>query len=155
MLIYSPKISERLTYVLNHIFNTILGVDYKITTEEIEFIQSLEKVKLSFGKEFNKSEIFIPKQSEILFESNISKTHFKSFVSDLEPNSLDIFTTSFLFLSRYQEYLPFTADIHDRFPYNEDDLLEWFDVEKPWVDIFAYQLKEEILKINPDYFFPE
>ncbi|MDA3953850.1 MAG: polysaccharide deacetylase family protein [Bacteroidales bacterium] len=127
VLIYTHKTSTRLNYILNFIFTDIHGVEFKIVTDKKDFISSnLQKINYS-SEEIENSIQIIP--ADLLFESNILQKKIK--VSDWENMKVffqtsenteipfDIFAASFYLISRYEEYLPFSADQHGRFEANQ------------------------------------
>lgn len=123
ILIYSHKTSTRLNYILNFLFNDVQGAEYKIVTDKNDFISSdLPKINYT-SEEIENSFQITP--CDLLFESNILQKKIK--VSDWENMKVffqtsetsdipfDLFAASFYLISRYEEYLPFSADQHGRF----------------------------------------
>lgn len=55
--------------------------------------------------------------------------------------SYDLFSASFFLLSRYEEYLPFEADAHNRFPAEESVLLQQDKLGEPLVNQWIILLK--------------
>lgn len=126
VLFYTPKISARLEYIISFLFNDILGCDYKIVTNRSEFESSdLPKINYSNEKIENGLQI-IP--TDLLFEKSILQK--KITVGNWEGQKIffetsgidvpfDLFAASFYLISRYEEYLPFSADQHGRFEANQ------------------------------------
>jgi hypothetical protein len=114
LLVYTHKITPRLTYVFKHICLRILGVEVRFTTKIEDFIAH-DSIKMSYTKQPLSSEVFV-KSSDLLFEIGLSDVEIniqpwentKCFFSTPEKSSLpfDIFAASFYLLSRYEEYLP-------------------------------------------------
>ncbi|KQB99593.1 hypothetical protein AQF98_18750 [Pedobacter sp. Hv1] len=65
----------------------------------------------------------------------------------------DIFAASFYFLSRYEEYLPFAADEHQRFPAEQSLQHQLGLLEFPVIDGWALILKNILLKKFPVLIF--
>lgn len=141
--IFSEHNHPRIQYVFKHIFKIVLAVDFEIVTNKDEF-QKKSNPKISYTE--------FPLQDEI----HIKKNGTISKIENIENWEMyDGVIQCFLLLSRYEEYLPFVADKHQRFPFSQSKQFKYIDVEKPFVDDFAYELKTQILKKFPQYVFPE
>ena len=127
ILIYTKQTSSRLDYILSFIFKDIYGVDYKLTTNKEEFLSS-DSAKINYSDESIDGSIqIIP--IDLLFETNIlqkkievtdwegQKIFFQT--SEVSDIPFDLFAASFYLISRYEEYLPFSADQHGRFEANQ------------------------------------
>ena len=127
ILIYTKQTSSRLDYILSFIFKDIYGVDYKLTTNKEEFLSS-DSAKINYSDESIDGSIqIIP--IDLLFETNILQKKIE--VTDWEEHKIffqtsevseipfDLFAASFYLISRYEEYLPFSADQHGRFEANQ------------------------------------
>src|SRR5258706_13283432 len=66
LLIFAPKITPRLRYIFDFIFNDILGTDFQITTDKDEFIRS-NSPKLNYSSAPFGNEMFVP-AANLLFE---------------------------------------------------------------------------------------
>lgn len=148
LLIYSHKITPRLTYTAKQIFSRILGVEISFTTKVEDFIKHTGP-KITYTKQALQNEFFI-RSNDLLFEQGIND--FKVTVRDWdgvpcffstdERSNIpfDIFSASFYLLSRYEEYLPHVKDEHGRFPAKESLAFKNDFLRKPVVDIWAYKL---------------
>jgi len=146
VLIYTHKITPRLSYTFDFILNQILGLEYRITDNKEEF-QQKEGPKINYsGEDFNDS-IFI-KPSNLLFEDDIKpqnlfvtqwdnvKIFFQT--NDTSVLPFDLFAASFYLVSRYEEYLPFNADSHGRFEAKESLAFKNNFLHEPIIDQWAY-----------------
>jgi len=127
ILIYTHKTSPRLEYIVKFIFNNIHGAEYSITTDKEYFIAS-DNPKLNYSEEFIDNSLQIVPQG-LLSETDIlqkkvdvsdwnnSKIFFQANAEAEVP--FVIFAASFYLVSRYEEYLPFSADQHGRFEANQ------------------------------------
>jgi hypothetical protein len=124
LLIYSSKDSSRLKYVLNVLFDQIMGLKSILTNDAREFINYK-------GPKVNYSDKSLPDGSlwisphPIIFGDNVAEQDIN--VTEWEGHKIffqtspgcalpfDIFAASFYLLSRYEEYLPFKEDRHGRF----------------------------------------
>ncbi len=163
LLVYTHKITPRLTYVFKHIFLRILRVHISFTTKVEEFVAhsgpKITYTKTPLGKEF-----FI-KNNSLLFEQGISEVNITlsnwdevpCFFTAGERSSIpfDIFAASFYLITRYEEYQPHVADKHERFTATQSLAFQGDFLEKPIVDIWAHKLLAALQKKYPEYDFPK
>ncbi|SHJ74888.1 DUF7033 domain-containing protein [Pseudozobellia thermophila] len=148
LLIYSHKITPRLTYVMRQIFTRVLGVEIAFTTKVEDFIKHTE-AKITYTKQPLQNEFFI-RSNDLLFEQGINDLTISvrewdgvpCFFSAGERSNIpfDIFSASFYLLSRYEEYLPHVKDIHGRFPPKESLAFINGFLHLPVVDIWAHKM---------------
>lgn len=148
LLIYTHKITPRLTYVMRHIFVNILGVELEFTTKVEEFIKHTGP-KITYTKQPLQNEFFI-RSNELLFEQGINDIQLSiadwegtpCFFPTGERSNLpfDIFAASFFLIARYEEYLPHVKDLHGRFSPKDSLAFQNGFLQKPVVDIWAYKL---------------
>ena len=163
LLVYSHKITPRLKYSFKHICKRILGVDVGFTSKVEDFIAH-DSIKMSYTKQPLSNEMFV-RSNELLFEHGLSDIDIsvqqwdntKGFFATGERSDLpfDIFAASFYMLSRYEEYLPHVKDEYGRFTATESLAYENKFLNQPVVDIWAYKLKDALLKRFPDFQFPD
>jgi len=156
LLIYSPTVTPRIKYVFNFIFREILICDFEFTSIAADFIVS-NSPKISYANLPLGDELFF-NATTLLYNHGIEPVEIiETFFGDqrvpfaVENSALpfDIFAASFYFLSRYEEYLPFEADEHNRFP-AEKSLQHKLDILKiPVIDGWAIILKNILLKKYP------
>ncbi len=123
LLIYTPKVSPRLYYILNLLFREMIEIDFEITND-VQTFQGFDGPKLNYStKPFN-DELFISSQ-QILFETGVRQQRTEVieyggipviFASN-QPASLpyDPLAAAFFMVTRYEEYLPFRGDSYGRF----------------------------------------
>ena len=70
LLVYTHKITPRLTYTFKHICKRILQLDVKFTSKVEDFIAH-DSLKMSYTKQPLSNELFIRSHS-LLFESGLS-----------------------------------------------------------------------------------
>lgn len=153
LLIFTHKITPRLTFTFNQIFKRILKIPVTYTTKLDEYV-AFNGAKISYTKAPLGNEFFI-RSHDLLFEQGFSDMDinvdlwddvpcfFKSGNKSALP--FDIFAASFYLMSRYEEYLPHVKDSFERFPATESLGFKHHFLEDPVVDIWAYKLKD-ILK---------
>lgn len=161
VILYSQKNSNRLRYIVNTLFEGIIGLNVIITTHEEEFKTSpLPKINYS-AKPISNSLHIAP--HTILFDYGIKdflvevhsndiylKYFFKTNSSDVP---FDVLGASFWLLSRYEEYLPFKANKYNVFDYRSS--LAWQNdfLDKPIVDIWISQLTKLLKRTYPQLTF--
>ncbi|MBA6153709.1 polysaccharide deacetylase family protein [Gelidibacter maritimus] len=162
LLVYTHKITPRLTYAFKHISLRILNVPVSFTTTVEEFIAH-DSMKISYTKQPLSSELFI-RSHELLFEQGLSDLEIhvqdwdatKCFFSTSDKSSVpfDIFAATFYLLSRYEEYLPHVKDEYGRFLATESLAFNEGFLHQPVVDIWAYKFKAILQTQFPDFEFP-
>lgn len=148
LLIYTHKITPRLTFIMRHIFVNLLGIEIDFTTKVEEFIKH-SGPKITYTKQPLQNEFFV-RSNELLFEQGINDIQVSiadwegtpCFFSTGERSNLpfDIFAASFFLIARYEEYLPHVKDIHGRFSPKDSIAYQNGFLQKPVVDIWAYKL---------------
>ena len=161
LLIYTPKITPRITYSFRHICTNILQIPIKFTSE-IEAFVAHEGMKLSYGRQALGNEVFV-QSVELLLEQGLSDIEIKildwegtpCFFALAESSSIpfDIFAGTFYFLSRYEEYMPHVKDHQGRFPATESLAYQEGFLEVPIVDVWAYKFRDILQKHYPEEIF--
>lgn len=162
LLVYSQKITPRLSYSFKHIFLRILGIDVSFTTVLEEFIAQ-EGPKMSYGKHPLGNEFFVQEHG-LLTENGIESIEIQlkewddipAFFPTIEKSAIpfDIFAASFYLLSRYEEYLPHVKDKKGRYPAAESLAFQNKFLELPIVDMWAYKLKAVLQQSFEEIKFP-
>jgi len=124
MLIYTPIITSRFTYISKILFGDILQVEFSIT-DSISHFREYQGVKWAYSQEESVEGLNFYAHS-LLFENSLvpqELTHIPwknlSLFFPVKQNPFfpfDPFALSFYLVSRYEEYLPnVKRDAHDRF----------------------------------------
>ncbi len=159
ILIYSREKTERLAYTCNLLFDELLSEPCLITSDREDFELS-DLPKINYSEERFINGLFL-KPHPLLFETDIHQQN----LSPIEFGSMRLFFESspdsilpfdplafcFYLVSRYEEYLPFVPDEHQRFPASESILYKNSLWKKPVVQIVARQLATEIQKKYPEF----
>ncbi len=164
LLIYVPKISNRVRYVFRLVFRDLLKISYEITND-LDSFQSADKPKMMYGMKAHTDDIFF-KTSGLLFEKGVHSLEYnafdykgdKAFFQVYDEDSIlpfDVFSAIFFLISRYEEYLPFVRDQHGRFTAPLSVSSKWGILEKPMVNIWTLEVKNIILERYPEFIFPE
>lgn len=160
LIIYCNQKSSRLEYILNIIFEDILGMEYIITDDKNVFLNSKD-FKINYSNKSLADEAVIY-NSGLLENNGLNQKYIESIVPDSWEDTImffnkpgdylipfDIFSASFYLISRYEEYLCRSNDNHGRFP-AENSLAYKFDfLDKPVIDIWAYKLLERLMNKYP------
>ncbi|OFY25129.1 MAG: hypothetical protein A2X02_04975 [Bacteroidetes bacterium GWF2_29_10] len=152
ILIYTHKITNRLKYIFKIIFNALIDSEIKFTTNKDEF-NSYNGVKFSYTNRPIADELFFA-CSSILFETGLEIKDIECFtfedmpaffkVSNSSVLRFDPFAASFYLVSRYEEYLPFIKDTHDRFEAKDSLAYKNNFLDKPVVNIWAEKIRSII-----------
>lgn len=156
LLIYTPKVTPRIKYIFNFIFREILYCDFEFTSIAADF-QAHNDPKFSYAETPLGDEMFFC-CAKLLTRHKLEpiEIHFATFGDQKVPFAVDqgllpfdIFAASFYFLSRYEEYLPFEADEHQRFPAEQSLQYQLGLLQVPAIDSWALILKNILLKRFP------
>lgn len=161
LLIYSPKITNRLRYIFEHIFEDMLGINFSITTDKEIFIE-FDGPKLNYSSRQFEDELFFY-ASPLLFERGIKQQRIK--VESFEDTKMfyisrsnsdlpfDPFAASFYLISRYEEYLPYMPDQHGRFAALNSLAYQNDFLQEAIVDKWVIKLKNNLKKRYPEIVF--
>ncbi len=163
LLVYTHKITPRLTYIFKHIFVRILQLPISFTTKIEEFVAH-NGPKITYTKAALGTEFFI-RNHLLLFEQGIRDVDITigkwegtpCFFATGEQSTIpyDIFAASFYLITRYEEYQPHVSDKHERFSATNSLAYQNGFLEKPVIDIWAYKLLKKLEEKYPDYNFPK
>ena len=159
LLIYTQKITPRLSYVFRHIFVRILNIPIKFTSTIEEFVAH-DGLKMSYGKSPLGSEFFIQRHG-LLLEQGINDVEISVSQWDSTPCffgtgkksiiPFDIFSASFYLLSRYEEYLPCVLDENECYPAHESVAYKNNFLDKPIIDVWAYKLLKALKEQHEEF----
>ena len=171
LLIYVPKLTNRVGYTMNVVMHDILKIDFAITTNA-EVFDSHAEARLCYAPQpvFCAKDdsgdlpyLYI-KSARLLFETSIEDQDLHCFkhegLTALFPVfnrhtalPFDPFAAIFFMLSRYEEYLPHHRDEHGRFMVTESVAYREGFLQTAVVDRWAMMVKEAILQRYPDMVF--
>ncbi|WP_293301138.1 polysaccharide deacetylase family protein [Pedobacter sp. UBA4863] len=160
LLVYTPQVTPRVKYIFNFIFREVLRCDFEFTSVAKHFM-AYEGPKFSYASAPLNKELFF-KADGLLSKNSIetltiSTTDFGAervpFAVENSALPFDIFAASFYFVSRYEEYLPYTPDEHFRYPAKLSLQFELGLLKVPIVDQWGVILKNLLLnKLSNLYF---
>ena len=143
--IFCEEITPRVDYTFDLVFNGILGVEFKLTSDQ-EAFSSSNSAKFSYGSQsIDQGPFFraagllaedhIVKQSLDIYEYKGYPALFK--VDKPSVLEYDLFSAIFYLVSRYEEYLPHEKDEHGRYMANQSIACQNGFIELPIVEIWA------------------
>ncbi len=159
LLVYTHKITPRLTYIFRHYFVRTLQIPITFSTKIEEFVAH-NGPKMTYGKAPLGNEFFVQSHS-ILLEQGVNEVDIKvekwedvpCFFRTNERSNIpfDIFAAGFYLISRYEEYLPYLDDERDCFSHKNSLAHKHGFLEKPVIDIWAYKLQSLLKDFFPTY----
>lgn len=148
--------SNRLNYTLDLIFKELLGLDYAVITERnenfccIEYSDSVSADIPDTGL-LNLESIVYPHEADNIGQWAQLPVIFHAKGEYSIP--FDIFSAVFFLVSRYEEYLPYTPDAHERFPPEASVLVKHNWIKMPLVNLWVLELKKWLERKFPDLNF--
>ena len=150
LLIYTEQTTERLTYTFDFILGELLGLEYDLTNDSHAFLL-YPGAKISYGRKPVEDELFFESVS-LLFETDITiqpidfvyHKNLTGFypVSAQSVLPFDVFASTFVMISRYEEYLLHKKDKHNRYRSSQSMNYAAGFLSKPMINIYAVELKK-------------
>lgn len=149
LLIYTPQITERITYTFALFFEQMTTVAYRIT-------ESQEDFENHSGAKFSYSPHQIPnylhlQSVDFLLRNDLIEIDVKAihqtyddwhlvgfFEISSSPFRFDVFASAFYLVSRYEEYISARKDNFGRFVANESIASHFGFLAKPMVNYYAH-----------------
>ena len=145
VLIFSKENSPRLEYTVGLIFHDILRTEVTITHDPV-FFRNSKNPKINYSDTAMEDGLFL-KSGSFLFTSNIQLPEIQPIqfgeetgFFETSPDSFlpfDPLASTFLMVSRMEEYLPGARDHHGRFPAASSIQFKYGILEKPVVNRWA------------------
>jgi len=163
LLLYASTYPPRLQYVCQQVFTNWLGLQVDWTDKVMQY-KNYSGFKINYSVKALETNDLLLSKSTLLFENNL-KNHpiFPIWYNKIPalfavsvPNAafpFDLLATIFFHLSRYEEYLPFKADHHGRFPASESWAYQNNCLQLPIVDLLVLELKKALKKRFPSILF--
>jgi hypothetical protein len=159
LLIFVPEITPRIEFTFEFIFQTILDIEFSVTSDQHVFTQS-HLPKINYSQNSNTTGLNL-KAHSLLFEKTISKQE----ITEVEyagkrlffPSSndsflpFDPFACVFYLITRYEEYFSENMDEFERFSDTENILFKLGLLEIPVVDQIAFWIAEKIIGQYPEF----
>jgi hypothetical protein len=169
IIIYTPKVTNRIRYTLDFVFTQYFGIEYQITDDFSFVSHSAFSINYSDVKVEGCYNIY---QSPLLLESHICAQHIfvtRESIFNNEEESIpvffqstdhfdlkyDVFAAIFYLLSRYEEYLPHEKDEHGRYRSSNSILSNPQFKFCPIIETWLSDLKNRLLSLNASLSFKE
>lgn len=155
ILVFVPKSTSRLRYILRLMLSELLGLDFNITVSTDEF-NAYTGPKFTYGKNLEGNHLHFA-SSGLMFETGIGTPMvqvieykgIKALFPVFERNSAmpyDPFSAAFFLVTRYEEYMPYRKDQFGRFTAMESIAHKHGFLQKPVVNHWAIQLGDVLIK---------
>ncbi len=161
LLFYVPHLTPRVRYISRLIFGDLLGLKIRYTSDKQEYLQTTIP-KINYSRDALQSGVFLQSASLLqetdISEQDLSFGHYKGvptfFLSGKQSHlPFDPLAASFYLVSRYEEYMPFIPDEHNRFPAQESLMHKMDALSIPLVNAYAEILAELLQEHNPNIEF--
>lgn len=163
LLVYVPKLTNRLGYTLNVILKHLLRFDFSITANRDDYL-AYDGMRLCYGPERVGDTLHV-KNCDLLFETSITDQEPRPFQRDgqwrLFPVygqdldfDFDMLAATFYMVSRYEEYLPHREDVHGRFMPQDSVAGKAGFLHLPVVDQWACMLRAALAERYPGEAMP-
>lgn len=157
MIVYSPNISNRLTYIVKFIAEELTGQPFIITRDPAAYIAYAGPAINYSPQGIRDVELRVTPHS-LLFEKGIQRQEitisghngYPFFFAGDGDIPFDVFAASFYLLSRYEEYLPYTKDLNGRYPHTASLAFQQGFLDKPLVNYWLQDLRNVLQGIFPD-----
>jgi len=159
LTIYTPQLTNRITFVMDVVFNGHLHIPYQLTESVDEFKHADIGISYAPQPVSVENEVFIWQHAMMVAtdiqEQTIDTGMFEDepvfFQSPYDESLLpfDIFALSFYLLTRYEEYLPHPKDTYGRFPAKVSLACQAGFLQKPLVDILVLKFAQKLQSIYP------
>lgn len=158
ILVYCEKPGPRLYYTFDFIFKRVLKCHYQLTDNETEY-KTHEGVRINYSnREFPGYKI-VP--DGLLNETHLRSGHPEAIHKNGQiyffgaPDSVtdlhfDVFAAVFYFISRYEEWQEYRADVHGRFEAGASLLYKHDAHLKPVVDQWIWEFASALKKQQPE-----
>lgn len=165
LLIYVPKLTNRLGYTINVVMRDLLHADFAITTD-LEKLRAHDGPRICYSPQVTElAGVPCFKACRLLFETSIQEQDCRCFLHEGQPAMFpvyghglalpfDPFAAIFYMLSRYEEYLPHHKDGHGRFLSAESIASQKQFLRTAVVDRWALLVRDIIRRHYPDMPFP-
>jgi hypothetical protein len=157
LLIFVDKLTPRLDYICKFIFRDVLGLPF-VFTESVQKYNNCQSPKMRYSLWNEPTDYFI-EPINLLLESDIKPQKINVVIKDgissffeTKSNilSFDILAASFYLLTRYEEYCPFNADKHNRYPHYESLAFKNNFLELPLINIWGELFLNSLKKFFPN-----
>lgn len=147
VILFVKNLNPRINYTFQLVFGEVMGITYEITNDPDQFNQS-NKLKINYSASSFTNCLDIHPEG-LLDETELINLVIPTgewnklptlFANDSKNVPFDIFSAIFYLVSRYEEYLPFEADEHNRFEADQSTACKKNFLQVPIVDLWCQHL---------------
>jgi hypothetical protein len=146
-IVFATHITPRLQYILQ----TLLGNDVSIVDDKEVYLNS-ESPKINYAAERIAADEFWVRPYGLLDEKNIQPQSIECFEWDgltaffktAGDFPFDVFSAAFYLLTRYEEYLPHTKDMYDRYAHENSLAFKENFLHLPLVNLWMKALQSRL-----------
>jgi hypothetical protein len=162
MLIYTPQINSRITYIFDFVFSQYYGVNYAVTCNKKEYTNCTTE-KICYANDIVEATLQIG-QSNLLLEEYVQEQQITivpfrdincPFAIEKGVLPFDIFSAIFYLITRYEEYLPHTQNKYGQFQAIDSFAYKNGFLHLPVVDIWLQNFKEILAQHFPKIKFKQ
>jgi hypothetical protein len=159
LYIYSPIVSNRLKYVFDTLLHERLGLTL-VYLHNTETYQQAKGAKLNYSHQpiaiqelhirpYGLLEATNITSQSISIQYSVHSTPYFFQVVPTKDFAFDVFSAAFFLLTRYEEYLPFQADIHNRFSVSQSHFRDPNFLYRPIIEEWVSLLRQKLLQMFP------
>ena len=160
LLVHTYNPTPRVHYACRILFSTILGMEASVTNDWNFFVQA-DRPKIIYGSAPDDVDYPTIPSASLLFEDKVCPVNCEiknidgipaGFFLPGNPSDLlpfDLLAFTFYLTTRYEEYLPFLADAHGRFPAKESLAFKEGFLQQPILQEWGHRLWAKL-----KYYYP-
>lgn len=157
ILVYCSDPSQRLRYALTLLFEHVVVARYQLIVDRAAF-ESTPGFKINYSNEAVEANIHWPPHpvltSDEIFPVEISVTQWQNmpvfFQCDDAHWPFDLLAASFYLASRWEEYLPFEKDRHDRFGAEQSLAAQHDFLQRPLINDWVNSFFKWVQTVHPE-----
>jgi hypothetical protein len=159
IIVFTPLITDRLSYILDEVFTHRLGVTWIVTDNPAVYRASEKKIKINYSSA-DLEGIKVPVSGFLedtgisaVFKPEKGQVNYEMILFPIDAGiGYDVFAMAFWCLSRYEEYQSFIPDEHLRFCASQSLFFDNDFIELPVLDIALENFYKIIGVFSPDKF---
>lgn len=157
LLVYTDYVTERLIYTFRFICEP-RGIKFRFCNDPKRFIHEANCAKLVYSDYPFIEHFPTIKPARIIFDDAIEPQNLSKAVHESQEclcfgEIIDPVASIFFVISRYEEYLNYAADEHDRFTSTQSELVKQHWLSVPIADIWAKHIVLSVQKAHPEFTF--
>ncbi len=149
LIVYTSLKSKKLEYVIEHICKNYLSLDYRITSEKEDFLNTISPYKINYSSQEITGVVNI-KYSQYFekFSKDIDPDYGHELMFNMASSNFDLFAAIFFTLARVEEYRATKPDEHGRFRLVDSLSYKRKLSRVPFIDIWVEQLRVHLGELS-------